>query len=80
MKKFYNICDIGLSILGVNVGAEMIYTWLGITLLVLSIANILIKAAFKIYDIIKKKKYEDITEVLDDTIEDLKEVNNNGKK
>lgn len=80
MKASYNVYDIGVSVLGVSVGIETIYTTLGIILLVLSIANILIKAAFKIYDVIKKKKYNDIPEILDDTIKDLKEVEKNERK
>lgn len=77
MKASYNIYDIGISVLGVSVGIETIYTTLGIILLILSIANILIKAAFKIYDVIKEKKYREIPDILDDTIEELKEVDKN---
>lgn len=60
-------------------GLANIQTVLGIIVLILSIFNVLLNAGIRIYNLIKKRKYGEINEVLDDTIEELKEVENNGQ-
>lgn len=74
MKNFYNVADVTTSAVGVGYGVHNLYEWLGVVVLVLSIANILFKAGILIYDKIKSKKIKDIPQIIDNTIEQLEEV------
>lgn len=74
MKNFYNVADVTTSAAGIGYGINNIYTTLGIILLILSIANILIKAGIAIYDAVKKKNVRKVPEIIDDTIDKLEEV------
>ena len=74
MKNFYDVADVTTSAVGVGFGINNIYSTLGVILLILSIANILIKAGITIYNAIKKKQVNKIPEIIDDTIDKLEEV------
>lgn len=74
MKNFYDVADVTTSAVGVGFGINNIYSTLGIILLILSIANILIKAGITTYNAIKKKEVNKIPEIIDDTIDKLEEV------
>lgn len=82
MNKMTNIQDIYTSViscLGLSLGTTNIYETLNIVLVVLSIINILIMGAFRVYTIIKEKgitkdSIEDVQEVIEDIKEDINDV------
>ena len=74
MKNFYDVADVTTSAVGVGFGINNIYSTLGVILLILSIANILIKAGIAIYNAVKKKQVNKIPKIIDDTIDKLEEV------
>lgn len=75
----YNIFDATVTVFGIRFTAENFQTVLGIIIGILTLINILIKMFFKIKDAVNKKKYEDINKIIDDGIEEIKEVSNNAK-
>lgn len=79
IMKTYDIYNYTLSILGCMWSAENIDNVLGIILMVLSIINILWSTCYKLYDTIKTKKYSDVSKILDDAEEKIKEIEDNKK-
>lgn len=79
MANKYNIYDTAVTVLGVGFTLENFQTILGIIIGLLTLTNILIKMGFRIKDAIEKKKYEEISKIIDDGIEDIKEVKDNAK-
>ena len=74
IMKTYDIYNYTLSVLGCMWSAENIDNVLGIILMVLSIINILWSTCYKLYDAIKTKKYSDVSKILDDAEEKIKEI------
>ena len=79
MANKYNIYDAAVTVLGIGFTAENFQTILGIIIGLLTLTNILIKMFFRIKDAIEKKRYEEISKIIDDGIEDIKEVKDNAK-
>ena len=77
MKHFnLNVLEDALIVGGITISVTMIQSILGIIILSCQIIIILIKAGKKIYDLIKKKKYDEIDDALEETkdqLEDLKD-------
>ena len=68
---------------GVAISLPMIETILGIIILSVQVLLILWKAGMKIYDAIKKKKYDEIDDALEgakDQLEDLKDKEDGRKQ
>lgn len=55
-------------------GIYYIQSILGVIVLILTIFNILLKAGILIYSKVKKRKIEEIPQVIDDTIDKINEV------
>lgn len=70
----YDKLEYGLNIVGITYGAINVQEVLGIIVLILSILSILWKAGVKIYTLIKNKKYNEIDETINDTINDLNDL------
>lgn len=70
----YDKLEYALNIVGITYGAINVQEVLGIIVLILSILSILWKAGVKIYTLIKNKKYNEIHETINDTINDLNEL------
>lgn len=70
----YDKLEYGLNIVGITYGAINVQEVLGIIVLILSILSILWKAAVKIYTLIKNKKYNEVDETINDTINDLNDL------
>lgn len=70
----YDKLEYGLNIVGITYGAINIQEVLGIIVLILSILSILWKAGVKIYTLIKNKKYNEVDETINDTINDLNDL------
>lgn len=68
-----------VDVAGGAYGLANIQTVLGIIVLILSIFNVLFNATIRIISLVKKREINKINEVLDDTIEQLKEVEGNEK-
>lgn len=77
IMKTYDIYNYTLSVLGCMWSAENIDNVLGIILMILSIINILWSTCYKLYDTIKTKKYSDVSKILDDAEEKIKEIEDN---
>lgn len=77
--KIFNTCNYTVEVAGASYGLVNIQTILGIIVLILTIINVILNATVRIILAIKKREYNKINEVLDDTIEELKEVGNNEK-
>lgn len=63
-----------LNIVGITYGAINVQEILGITVLILSFLSILWKAGVKIYTLIKNKRYNEVDETINDTINDLNDL------
>ena len=63
-----------LSVLSIAWSAENIDTILGIILMVLSIVNILWTTGYKIYNHIKEKNYDKVSEEIQDAIDKIKDI------
>lgn len=70
----YEVLSNGTSIVTGAVAIANIHEILSIIILVLSIANILINMIIRIYHKIKNKKYDEIPNDIDTTIEQLKKL------
>ena len=71
-----NVCEDALIGGGIVISLAQIETVLGIIILCAQVVLILIKLGIKIYDLIKKKKYGEINDAIDDAqkqIESIKE-------
>ena len=79
MNKTFDIVTTSLSGVTALISIEYIYEILGIVTLVLSIVNILINAGFKIYTAIKQKKFKEITGTIDDTVNQLNNLDKHKK-
>ena len=63
-----------LSVLSIAWSAENIDTILGIILMALSIVNILWTTGYKIYNHIKEKNYDKVSEEFQDAIDKIKDI------
>ncbi len=75
----YNIFDTTVTVFGIRFTAENFQTVIGIIIGILTLINILIKMFFKIKEAIHNKKYEDINKIIEDGIEEIKEVPKDAK-
>lgn len=75
MRNLLNILEnsfLGLNaFLGLSLTLDDVHAVLGIVMLVFQILVIITKAVFKIYEKIKSKKFEEIPEVLEEAVDDL---------
>lgn len=76
----YDEISNGISIFTGTIALANIQEILSIIILVLSILNILINMGIKIYGKIKSKKYDEISKDITKAIDDLKELEKEGKK
>ncbi len=84
MKKLFDALETGLNVVGVAIGVSDIESVLNIILLIVSIAAILFRAGYAIYQKVKEKKYNEIADELEKAKEQLeqlqpKEDDENGK-
>ena len=77
--KIFNTCNYTVEVAGASYGLVNIQTILGIIVLILTIINVILNATVRIILAIKKREYDKISEVLDETKEQLEEVGNNEK-
>lgn len=77
--KIFNTCNYTVDAVGAGYGLANIQTILGIVVLIFTILNVLINTTVKIIIAVKKREYDKISEVLDETKEQLEEVSNNEK-
>ena len=76
----YEVLSNGTSIVTGTIAIANIHEILSIIILVLSIANILINMIIRIYHKIKNKKYDEIPNEIDTTIQELENIKEENKK
>lgn len=74
-----DLLDYGFSVLSTCWSLENIDNVLGVILLIVSITNIVFKALLQIKNKINNKKYNEIPEIIEDVINDIKEVKENDR-
>lgn len=79
MNNKYNIYDTIVTVLGIGFTAENFQTALGIIIGILTLINILVKMFFKIKEAIANKKYNELSKIIDEGIQEIKEVDKDGK-
>lgn len=79
MTNKYNIYDTIVTVLGIGFTAENFQTALGIIIGILTLINILVKMFFKIKEAIANKKYNELSKIIDEGIQEIKEVDKDGK-
>ena len=77
--RMINAYDYSLDVVGSAYGLANIQTILGIIVLILTIFNILFKMCVGIYKKIKEGKIEEISDVVEEAKNEVKEVGNNEK-
>lgn len=75
--KPMKMIDYSVDVAGSSYGLVNVHTILGIIVLILTILNILIKMIIAIYHKIKSKQYTEIPNIIDNTIENFKELDKN---
>lgn len=73
--KHINVLEDVLIVGGVTISLSMIQTILGIIILSAQVILIITKAVIKIYQLVKKKKYDEIENALDDAKDQLDDLN-----
>lgn len=69
-----DLIDYGISVLSTCWSLENIDNILGIILLIISICNIVFKAFLQIKNKIDNKKYNEIPEIIEDTIDEIEKI------
>lgn len=72
--KVLNIVEDGLIVCGVAISLQQLYTIFGIVLLVIQIALIIAKGIIKVVDLVKKKKYQEAVNVIEETQKEINDV------
>lgn len=72
--KHINVLEDVLIVGGVTISLSMIQTILGIIILSAQVVLIITKAVIKIYQLVKKKKYDEIENALDDAKDQLDDL------
>lgn len=83
MEKLKDIIDYSLSGVSLSWALTDVESYLSILLIILSLINLLYKLGRDIYKAIKNKKYDKIDDLIEDTIDkikDIKEGDVNGHK
>ena len=79
MLQKINIFEDVLIVGGITIGINQIYTILGIIILSFQIALILYKFICRIIQLIKKKKYDEIDDAIEDTTRELEHLSDTKK-
>jgi F0F1-type ATP synthase membrane subunit b/b' len=74
MKKWFDACETGLNVLGVAIGVSDVESILNVILLIVSIAAILFRAGYAIYQHVKEKNYSKIAEELESAKKQLEQL------
>lgn len=74
MKKVLDACETGLNVVGVAIGVSDIESVLNVILLIVSIAAILFRAGYAIYQKVKEKKYSEIADELESAKKQLEQL------
>jgi F0F1-type ATP synthase membrane subunit b/b' len=74
MKKVLDACETGLNVVGVAIGVSDIESVLNVILLIVSIAAILFRAGYAIYQHAKEKNYSKIAEELESAKKQLEQL------
>ena len=74
MEKFKDIIDYSLSGVSLSWALTDVESYLSILLIILSLINLLYKLIRDIYKAIKNKKYDKIDDLIEDTIDKIKDI------
>lgn len=75
--KYFDKIESGLNIISIVVSVQNIYNILSIILLCLSIASIIWRLIYQIYNRIKHKEYDKIDNDIKKATDDLNKINDN---
>ena len=79
MPKVFDAIESCFNILGLAIGVNEIESWLGITLVVINILAILIRAGIKIYDHLRHGRVDDAIEEVDKARDDINKLDDKDK-
>ena len=79
MPKVFDAIESCFNILGLAIGVNEIESWLGITLVVINILAILIRAGIKIYDHLKHGRVDDAIDEVDKARDDINKLDGHDK-
>lgn len=76
MPKVFDAIESCFNILGLAIGVNEIESWLGITLVVINILAILIRAGIKIYDHLRHGRVDDAIDEVEKARDDINKLDN----
>lgn len=72
--KTYDFAETGLNIFGIAVSVTDLNQVLNLVLLIVSVASILLRSAFKIYSLVKERKMKEAIDAIDEAKGELTQI------
>lgn len=79
MPKVFDAVESCFNILGLAIGVSDIESWLGVTLVVINILAILIRAGIKVYDHLKHGRVDDAYKEVEKARDDINKLDGHDK-
>ena len=79
MPKVFDAVESCFNILGLAIGVSDIESWLGVTLVVINILAILIRAVIKVYDHLKHGRVDDAYKEVEKARDDINKLDGHDK-
>ena len=73
-SKIFDALESSCNILGIAIGVSDIESWLGVTLLVINLLAILIRAGLRVYDHIRHGRIDDAYREIDKARDDINNI------
>ena len=77
--KIYDYCETGVNIAGIAVSVGDLNQVLNMVVLIISVCSLLFRACWKIYQLVKENRFEEVGDALDETKDQLTQIANQTK-